>query len=391
MRNLRTGRPNRTCVMNLTRRGASKENWGPGHSTWPASDHALGLPPYQERNSPCFSTLSASTSALGSLEVAFRRLRGHFRATPEGDQEDCSEDGANILVTSLPSLPDRCRPSPMTFEITDQQEDDPHRWTAGRYPCDLTDQEDALVSATAELVRQSYGEDVIIDVATRLLGEEVAAGNFRLDHLVNALRQGLPDPTSEGKKPEALTNYRSEAAEMVAKLALRDAYRIEFPVAAQEAKGNPNQPILGFDGWGIDDPNGSGEYVLALIQVKGTEDSDIPPRQATVLAEECKRIPKDIPAIIRALATMVILTSDGPVRIALLRMLEGLQVGKLPRMYAAPCVVKGEPNASLNDLTPIRDETAHFAPAVGRGLSVSLGVALAAFGQLVMNRARSVA
>ena len=78
----------------------------------------------------------------------------------------------------------------------------PHRWALLEAEgCDLTDPEDALVSCIVGLVRTSYGEDAILAAAV-----DIATGlTFEIQHLIVAIRTGLPDPIAEGNKPETLT------------------------------------------------------------------------------------------------------------------------------------------------------------------------------------------
>jgi hypothetical protein len=74
-----------------------------------------------------------------------------------------------------------------------------------------------------------------------------------------------------------------------------------------------------------------------------------------------------------------------------MRMLEELGNNQLPNMYVAPAIVRGITTSDINDLQPIRQAASDYTPAIGRGLSVSIGVKLEDFGRTVMQKAREVA
>ncbi|MCA9250439.1 MAG: hypothetical protein KDA54_04845 [Phycisphaerales bacterium] len=256
--------------------------------------------------------------------------------------------------------------------------------------CQLEKTDDALIAHTVEMVRRSYGEDEILADALDVMQADLAAGNFQTEHLVAAIRQGLPDPSAEGNKPPQLTTYRSQTAELVAKAALSAAYPVEYPAAPQEGAPNPNQPILGFDGWGICRYGGD-YFTLVLIQVKGTDDGTSPPAIAEELANECRRVPRDTSVICRALCVLARLLRGGDLQPVVFRMLETLGRGELPSMHVAPAIVRGTVPCQIGDLQPCRDAVAEFAPATARGIAVGIGVSLSEFGETVMTRAREAA
>lgn len=96
---------------------------------------------------------------------------------------------------------------------------------------------------------------------------------------------------------------------MVAKAALAQTFDIQYPVAPQEASLNSNQPVLGFDSWGLSltDPN---DVALVLIQVKATDEKKWPPQEANRLVEECRMIVQDKSKLCRALCVLLRLLSD---------------------------------------------------------------------------------
>jgi hypothetical protein len=184
-----------------------------------------------------------------------------------------------------------------------------------------------------------------------------------------------------------LTNYRSETAEIVARIGLAQAHGVEFPSNPQEGKTNANQPVLGFDGWGLLKLT-DGSTAFVLVQVKGTESADRPPREASILVDECLRVPKGINELCRALSILV-LRLEGEEQQAVLKMLEQLGRGELPSLVVAPVVVRGVLESDFADLQPVRDACDNFSPAVVRGLAVSIGAELDQFGREVMARARA--
>jgi hypothetical protein len=270
--------------------------------------------------------------------------------------------------------------------------DGEHRWAVVNCQCDLSDHSDPIIVETVNLIRKSYGENVVIEDAQAFIDDGLLEGTFDFLHLTTAIRMGMPDPEAEGNKPLPLTNYRSQSAEMLVKNVLAQVYNFQYPVAAQETTGNPNQPILGFDGWGIHkDPDSN--YTLVLIQVKATDQNKRPPAQALELVDECKDIPKNPSAIARSLTTIAIILrspDNNLLKSAVMRMLETLGKKQLPNIMVAPAIVRGITTSDIEDLQPIRQAGVHYTPAIGRGLSVSLGVKLEDFGRTVMLKAREV-
>jgi hypothetical protein len=279
----------------------------------------------------------------------------------------------------------------MSCTIAQREEANGHAWVVVTAACDLADLADPLITATVALVRKSYGEEKLLEKADTVLAVEIANGSFQIEHLLAAIRGGLPDPSTEGKKPVVLTNYRSQSAEMVAKIALSAAYEFVYPAAPQEGSTNPNQPVLGFDGWAIANGTG-GSHVFVLIQVKGTEEVKCPPREAHTLAEECKRVPREPTKLSRALCLLLRCLKDAdPMCPPIFRMLEALGRGELPTMHVAPVVVRGISAAHMDDLRPIRQASPEFAPATARGAVMAIGVSLNEFGRIVMEKARQAA
>ena len=198
---------------------------------------------------------------------------------------------------------------------------------------------------------------------------------------------GLPDPDSEKSKPKHLRNYRSEATELLARMALSAAHNIYSRTAPQRGKTNQNQPVLGFDGWGV--LADATEYALVLVQVKGTDDNSVPPREARVLAKECKQVVKQKDKICRAVSIMAHNVRGTPLQAAFFAMLTTLGQDGLPRLVIAPAIIRGKSTASLKDLEPIKAVATSLSPAIGRGVTVSIGVSLDDFGRAVMNGARA--
>jgi hypothetical protein len=161
------------------------------------------------------------------------------------------------------------------YKIAAIECDEQHKWAVVNCQCDLLDDSDAVILEAVSLVRKSYAEEAVIQDAQALIDDGLLEGTFNLLHLTAAIRMGMPDPEAEGNKPPQLTNYRSQSAEMLVKSVLAQIYSFQYPVAAQETTGNPNQPILGFDGWGIHEGINS-YYTLVLIQVKATDQDKRP-------------------------------------------------------------------------------------------------------------------
>jgi len=276
----------------------------------------------------------------------------------------------------------------MPFSITPLDYATPHLWGIAVATCDLEDRNDRLVAATIALVRKSYSENAVLTAAEALLSDEIESGVFNLQHLKAAIREGFPNPEKEKGKPVQLTNYRSQSAEMVAKLALSKAYNYQYPVAPQDGAANPNQPILGFDGWGILEGD-DGLLSLALIQVKATDVNKSPPDDSKKLAEECRRAPTDRSAICRTLTLMCRLMHGDPLQTAVLKMLEKMgRSNDNISIVISPAVVRGLTTATASDFAPILSICDDVLPSSIRAIAVSIGVELDRFGYLVMDKAR---
>lgn len=270
------------------------------------------------------------------------------------------------------------------FTPHDSATDDGHEWAAIQAHCDLSNDADSFLLETVTLFREAYGEPQIIGLAA----DPSLELDFDLAAIRRAIRTSYPDPEAEGDKPAQLTNYRSEPTEILARGALRQAHNVAFPVSPQLGKSNANQPILGFDGWGFLSEGNATR--LVLVQVKGTQDTSIPPREAQVLCEECRRVPREPEKIARALCNIVIfLGEDSDYKQVALYMLERLGEAELPSMAVAPVVVRGEINSTLSDLDPIRLHISEIDPVIALGVSLSVGAELSEFGRTVIERARS--
>lgn len=276
----------------------------------------------------------------------------------------------------------------MPYTIVQREEENGHIWVVANATCSPDDPGDKLIHSTVALIRRSYSEQEILARAAEVMAEEIAGGTFQLGHLLAAIRAGMPDPSAEGDKPYALTTYRSQSAEMVAKAALAVAYQFEYPAAPQQVALNPNQPILGFDGWGLT-RRANGVYTLVLIQVKATEEPKSPPGVARQLAEECSRIPRDRSALSRSLTVLALLLRNDPLESVVIRMLEILGNNGLPDLHVAPAIVRGRSNGQMSDLQPVRRVAPSFAPASARGIVVTIGITLTDFGEIVMRKARA--
>jgi hypothetical protein len=271
----------------------------------------------------------------------------------------------------------------MVFEI-ERLEDSPHSWAVAECSCNLADLEDELLSTVAQAIRDSYGESDILGLAAPDPGVEQ---RFDLSAITAAFRMGLPDPSQEGRKPEQLTNYRSETTEVIARLGLAEAHHIEFPSNPQIGKPNANQPILGFDGWGFL-RLGDGRIAFILVQVKATDSPECPPAEAAKLAVECTRVPRGVPSLCRALSILAV-RLEGELLDTVLAMMQEIGSGALPLIGVAPVVVRGVSSGCHDDLQPVYAACADFAPAFARGLVISVGADLSAVGVEAMNRARA--
>lgn len=259
-----------------------------------------------------------------------------------------------------------------------------HRWVVSRCTVDLASKGDALLAAIVRRARQSYGEQ-FIDNIPAIDGD--TALRFNLSAIKAAIRAGMPEPAVEQGKPQALRNYRSEVAELIAQEVLAHAYQVQFPASPQATKGNANQPVLGFDGWGLLDLD-DGTAALVLVQVKGSDHNQRPPDVAQVLVEECCRVPREPDKLCRALTAMLALLHTTAFAPKLLAMLETLGQDALPPLVVCPVIVRGAVAAHMDDLASLRAAESRFEPARVRGLCVSLGTPLEPFGHCVFTEAR---
>ena len=274
----------------------------------------------------------------------------------------------------------------MPFTVEKVESDGKHRWGVVHCACDLANPSDKLLEKMITVVRDAYGEGELVEF---LEADASVAARFDVSAIVAALRQGMPDPAGEGKKPAPLRNVRSETAELLAEEVLSHVYGIAFPARAQESKGNANQPVLGFDGWGL--LASQGGMSLVLLSVKASDDAQRPPAITDVIADECKRMPKEPDKLCRALGALQALLKRKPeVRTEIVRMLERLGKGELPELVVAPVLVRGNTKADLADLATLRARTGDYdPPAVACGAVVSVGASLDNFGTAVMDTARA--
>jgi hypothetical protein len=89
----------------------------------------------------------------------------------------------------------------MPYTIQQIERDGEHQWAVLSCSCNLLDANDLLLLDTVALVRRSYGEDAVVQDAQDVMADEIVGGTFSLDHLITAIRMGMPDPDAEGNKP----------------------------------------------------------------------------------------------------------------------------------------------------------------------------------------------
>jgi hypothetical protein len=280
---------------------------------------------------------------------------------------------------------------PMPFSIRSTENIDLHFWAVLHASCDLSQDADSLVSMISALTKYCYGGTRIIETAEAWNAkiDPGVSNQFDMSSIERAFKKGLPNPDAEGNKPKQLTNYRSESAEMVARAALQKAYDVIFPAAPQQGKTNPNQPILGFDGWGLLSLSAS-EKALLLFQVKGTDEAVSPPKAVQTLIDECKAAPTQIANICRALSALVCaLPQDMPIVPDLLGMMVLLGQDRSPSIVVSPAIVRGITVAEMTDLQPLKDNRRDFDPHGTRCVAVSIGVDLNDFGLAVANKIRN--
>jgi hypothetical protein len=294
----------------------------------------------------------------------------------------------------------------MGLQVTERQVDGDDHWAVVQGTCDLSDSNDCLLVQAVQLVRLSYGqqeiaayvealeaeaetppdEDGVLDSLPR--PDRSVEEEYDLEAILTAFRRGLPNPEAEGNKPVQLTNYRSETAEMLARAALEVAHDLKFPAAPQAGKPNANMPILGFDGWGVLEEDTTG-YSLALVQVKGTESEACPSPEATTLAGETLRVPRQIDEICRAITVLLLRLPDGKIKRAILRMLESLGKNEPISIIVSPVILRGTTTADMAELEPVRQACQGNTEARRRGVVASIGASLTTFGRTVMEIART--
>uniref|UniRef100_A0A7C1T4K4 DUF1837 domain-containing protein n=1 Tax=Agrobacterium albertimagni TaxID=147266 RepID=A0A7C1T4K4_9HYPH len=271
---------------------------------------------------------------------------------------------------------------------------DDHVWAVVQESCDLSKDDDGFLLHAVATIRDAYGEQEIRNMALDaplIELPEPADGvdqTFPLDLLVKAFRSSLPDPSVEGGKPVQLTNYRSETAELLARAALATVYGFASPPTLHATKGNRNQPILGFDGWTVMQAT-DGKLALVLLQVKGTEDGARPPSVAAELVAECGRAVTDFSKLKGFLVACLVRCKGTEFEKPLMHMIVELERdNKIMNTILAPVIVRGSHLAHIDDLTSLREATISFLHAKARGMTISLGTELAAFGRAAMTRAR---
>ncbi|WP_150129070.1 MULTISPECIES: hypothetical protein [Rhizobium] len=276
--------------------------------------------------------------------------------------------------------------------LTDDEGD--HVWAVVQESCDLTDQNDRMLLHAVATIREAYGEQEIREMAENAPLVTVpepadgVANTFSLDLLLSAFRSSLPDPAAEGGKPGQLTNYRSETTELLARAALATVYGFASPPTLHATKGNRNQPILGFDGWTVMQAT-DGELALVLLQVKGTEDAARPPNVAAELVAECGRAVTDFTKLKGFLMACLLRCKNTPFELPLMNLIVELERDdKIANTLLAPVIVRGKAGSHIDDLGSLRGATTSFLHARARGMTLSLGAELTAFGRAAMTRAR---
>lgn len=271
---------------------------------------------------------------------------------------------------------------------------DDHQWAVVLESCDLAALDDGMLKHAVDAIRSAYGEQEIralaenaplIDIPDAADGVLTA---FDTEHLINAFRASLPDPSEEAGKPAHLTNYRSETTELVAREAMSAVFGMATPPALHATKGNRNQPILGFDGWSVMNQS-NGELALVLMQVKATDDAKRPPAPAANLIVECGEVSKRIGKLKGFLTACVVRCHGSPFQDGVARMLVELQrTDGIKNLVVAPVIIRGLVPADLEDLKSLRAATSGFGGALTRGMCLSLGADLTEFGRAAMDRAR---
>lgn len=271
---------------------------------------------------------------------------------------------------------------------------DDHVWAVVQENCDLTDDQDRLLLHAVTTIREAYGEQEIRAMAEDGPLVEIpepaegVSNTFPVDLLMQAFRSSLPDPDVEGGKPPQLTNFRSETAELLARAALAVVYGFATPPTLHATKGNRNQPILGFDGWTVMQMT-DGELALALLQVKGTEDATRPPGVAAELVAECGKAVTDTGKLKSFLVACMIRCQGTEFQKPLMNMIIELErTERIVNTVLAPVIVRGSHDSHIDDLGTLRGATVSFLHAKARGMTLSIGAELSAFGRAAMTRAR---
>jgi hypothetical protein len=146
------------------------------------------------------------------------------------------------------------------------------------------------------------------------------------------------------------------------------------------------QPILGFDGWGL---NKGENPTLVLVEVKGTDEEKRPPSESENLIEECSDITEDKNKLARAITSILrLLKTDSNFYLELSEMLAEMGKSNMPSIVAAPVIVRGKVESTKEDLTEILENTTNFQPAECSTMSVSVGKELAQVGDIVMDVAK---
>lgn len=273
-------------------------------------------------------------------------------------------------------------------------DDGDHIWAVVLETCDLSNRDDRMLLHAVATIREAYGEQEILEMAENASLVAVpepadgVANTFSLDLLMSAFRSSLPDPTAEGRKPGQLTNYRAETTELLARAALATVYGFASPPTLHATKGNRNQPVLAFDGWTVMQAT-DGELALVLLQVKGTEDAARPPNVAAELVAECGRAVTEFTKLMGFLMACLLRCKNTTFELPLMNLIMELERDdKISNTVLAPVIVRGTADSHLDDLASLRGATSSFLHARARGMTLSVGAELTAFGRAAMTRAR---
>lgn len=129
---------------------------------------------------------------------------------------------------------------------------------------------------------------------------------------------------------------------------------------------------------------------LVLIQVKGTDDKSRPPGEAAKLVIECGKAVTDKAKLNDFLMACVVRCQGTEYAALLLGMVAELETqGRIANTLLSPVIIRGKVEADLSDLQSLRDAKISYLHAKARGMTLSLGADLNAFGRAAMERARS--